>query len=186
MNILVTGCAGFIGASQRASFTGMLSRPDNLNDYYDPRLKEWRLNKLRSSDRFAFHKLDVADSRAVEMFLREHPPEAVVNLAARAGVRPSLEIPLAYYQTNVVGTLNLLEACRKLDVKKFILASTSSVYGDGTVQFSEDLPTDNPVSPYAASKKAAEVLPMHHNQHGLDVCPPYFTVYGPAGRPALC
>ena len=190
MKILVTGCAGFIGAAvsklllaQGHSVWGV----DNLNDYYDPRLKQWRLEGLRSSKTFTFDKVDVAEAPSVDALMSTCRPDAVVNLAARAGVRPSLEMPRLYYETNVLGTLNLLESCRKSGVRKFILASTSSVYGDGQMQFNEDLATDSPVSPYAASKKAAEVLAYtYHNQYALDVTVlRYFTVYGPAGRPDM-
>jgi UDP-glucuronate 4-epimerase len=190
MKIVVTGAAGFIGAAVAEALLGRgdaVLGVDNMNDYYDPRLKEWRLEKLRLNKAFSFEKADVADRGRIDGILKNFRPEAVINLAARAGVRPSLENPRLYYETNVLGTLNLLEACRHQGIRTFVLASTSSVYGEGATQFSESLPTDRPVSPYAASKKAAEVLAFtYHNQFGLDATVlRYFTVYGPAGRPDM-
>ena len=194
MKVLVTGCAGFIGwkvtellLSQGHTVAGI----DNLNHAYDPRLKDWRLAQLTENPNFSFHKLDIS--------LRDNLPtltsianssgktDAVVNLAARAGVRYSVEDPWVYYETNVIGTLNLLELCREQGIKKFALSSTSSVYADGERPFREDAPTDHPNSPYAASKKAAELLCYnYHYLHGLDVSVlRYFTVYGPAGRPDM-
>ena len=166
---------------------------DNLNDAYDPRLKMWRLAELGDRDGFFFRRVDICDRQELELVFKEYGPfEAVVNLAARAGVRPSVEDPWVYVETNVTGTLNLLEFCKEWGVRKFILASTSSVYGDvqrdGIVHpFREDQLTDRPLSPYAASKKAAETLCYtYHHLHGLDITVlRYFTVYGPAGRPDM-
>ena len=193
MRILATGCAGFIGSR----VCELLSRDghevvgvDNLNMAYDARLKEWRLQQLkhRATQRFDFHRVDITDCPALrDLWRHEGPFDAVVNLAARAGVRQSLEDPWAYYQTNVTGTLNLLEGCRIQGVRKFLLASTSSLYAEGERPFREDQPTDQPLSPYAASKKAAETLCYaYHRLYGLDIIiPRYFTVYGPAGRPDM-
>jgi UDP-glucuronate 4-epimerase len=212
---LITGCAGFIAARVTEflldaghSVVGI----DNLNDAYDPRLKLWRLAQLQARPNFRFHRGDITDAAALEaLFLADAQPDAqpdvespaepadpsaveqkpysaVINLAARAGVRASVENPRAYYQTNVDGTLNLLEMCRRFGVKKFVLASTSSLYGrDNPVPFREDADTNRPLSPYAASKKAAETLAfVYHYLHGLDISiPRYFTVYGPAGRPDM-
>jgi UDP-glucuronate 4-epimerase len=188
---LVTGCAGFIGAR----VCGLLLESghevvgwDNLNDAYDPRLKEWRLARLRQQASFQFAAVDIADRRQVEAQFAQGAYAAVINLAARAGVRASVENPWVYIDTNVTGTLNLLEACRVAGVKKFVLASTSSLYGgDNPTPYTESTPTDHPLSPYAASKKAAEALAYsYHHLHGLDVTVPrYFTVYGPAGRPDM-
>ena len=195
---LVTGCAGFIAArvSQLLLEAGhTVVGVDNLNDAYDPRLKEWRLDRLRSQPGFSFHRLDVSDGTALERRFADDarlgtdpPYAAVVNLAARAGVRSSVENPWVYYQANCDGTLNLLDLCRQHGVKKFVLASTSSLYGDrNPVPYTEDANTDRPLSPYAASKKAAETLAYtYHHLHGLDVTVlRYFTVYGPAGRPDM-
>jgi nucleoside-diphosphate-sugar epimerase len=161
---------------------------DNLNDAYDVRLKEWRLAALRRNESFRFAPVDVADRRQVESQFAGESPAAVINLAARAGVRTSVENPWVYIDTNITGTLNLLEACRTRGVKKFVLASTSSLYGgDNPTPYRESAPTDHPLSPYAASKKGAEALAYsYHHLHGIDVTiPRYFTVYGPAGRPDM-
>lgn len=188
--ILVTGCAGFIGAKvtellleKGQTVVGV----DNLNEAYDARLKEWRLAQIRQRPGFIFDQLDIADQEQLAPLFRKHPMEAVINLAARAGVRQSLENPWVYYETNVIGTLNLLELCREYGVKKFVLASTSSLYGESQRPFREEEPTDRPLSPYAASKKAAETLSYtYHHLYGLDVTVlRYFTVYGPAGRPDM-
>ena len=166
---------------------------DNLNDAYDPRLKHWRLAQLQTHERFQFLPLDISDLASLEPVFADlsgQPPfAAVVNLAARAGVRQSVANPWVYYQANCLGTLNLLEMCRRAGVRKFLLASTSSLYGKhNTTPYSEDADTNRPLSPYAASKKAAEAMAFtYHHLHGLDVSiPRYFTVYGPAGRPDMC
>lgn len=188
---LVTGCAGFIGSYVAK---GLLERGqevvgvDALDDAYDPRLKRWRLEGLIPLGLKFIHR-DVADLRALEEVFSSHGPfDAVINLAARAGVRTSILDPWTYYQANLTGTLNLLELCRRHGVGKFVLASTSSVYGSGAqTPFREDSPTDRPLSPYAASKKAAEALCYtYHHLYGLDITVlRYFTVYGPAGRPDM-
>lgn len=194
MRVLVTGCAGFIGwnvtqqlLKQGHTITGI----DNLNNAYDVRLKVRRLGLLKANPQFQFHKLDVTDRAGLASLAASLEPsqrlEAIINLAARAGVRPSVDDPWAYLDTNVTGTLNLLELCRDKGIGKFILSSTSSVYGDGERPFREDASTDQPNSPYAASKKAAESLCYtYHRLYGLDVTVfRYFTVYGPAGRPDM-
>ncbi|MEN6458600.1 MAG: GDP-mannose 4,6-dehydratase [Thermoguttaceae bacterium] len=193
---LLTGCAGFI-ASKVADLLLTVGHTvvgvDNLNDAYDPRLKEWRLAQLTSRKNFHFHRTDISDLTAIEPIFEsvggEPPFAAVINLAARAGVRPSVTNPWVYYQSNCTGTLNLLEMCRRSGVRKFLLASTSSLYGKhNQVPYHEDADTNRPLSPYAASKKAAETLAFsYHHLHGLDISiPRYFTVYGPAGRPDMC
>ena len=187
MRILVTGCAGFIGSK----VTEILARGghevigvDNVNDAYDPRLKRWRLDQLRAVQGLTFREVDITHRAALHDAVRRQPVQAVINLAARAGVRASLDNPGVYYETNVAGTLNLLELCRMQRIPKLVLASTSSLYGNGERPFREDQPTDCPLSPYAASKKAAEVLAWtYHHLFALDVSVlRYFTVYGPAGR----
>jgi len=192
--VLLTGCAGFIGSKvgelllqQGYKVIGV----DDLNDAYDVRLKEWRLNQLQGQANFQFHRLDIADKNALSEVLDNAAPfDAVINLAARAGVRQSLEDPWVYYKTNVTGTLNLLELCKDNKIKKFVTASSSSVYGipsESGRPFREDQPTDHPLSPYAASKKATEGLCYsYHHLYGLDITMfRYFTVYGPAGRPDM-
>jgi len=202
MRVLVTGCAGFIGwkvAEHLLQAGHRVVGVDNLNDAYDVRLKHWRLDRLRAYPGFQFHVLDITDRSALARLFSSpaleapasdtRPPfDAVVNLAARAGVRPSVLDPWVYYETNVTGTLNLLEACRTAGVRTFVLASTSSLYGlRNPLPFREEADTDGPLSPYAASKKAAETLCYtYHYLHGLNVAVlRYFTVYGPAGRPDM-
>lgn len=188
---LVTGCAGFI-ASKVAELLLEAGHEvvgvDNLNDAYDPRLKQWRLARLKPRPGFAFHALDITDREALEQLFNGEKFSAVLNLAARAGVRPSVANPWIYFQANADGTLNLLDLCRRHEVKKFVLASTSSLYGGhNPVPYREDTDTNRPLSPYAASKKAAEAIAYtYHHLHGLDVTVfRYFTVYGPAGRPDM-
>ena len=189
-SFLITGVAGFIG-SRVAEFLLecdiQVVGVDNLNDAYEPRLKEWRLERLRGRSGFTFCRLDISDRRAVEL-LPSRSYEAVINLAARAGVRQSVSDPWAYVDTNITGTLNLLDLCRVRDIKKYILASTSSLYGShNPLPYREDADTSRPLSPYAASKKGAEALCFsYHQLHGIDVTVfRYFTVYGPAGRPDM-
>ncbi|HUT12957.1 MAG TPA: NAD-dependent epimerase/dehydratase family protein [Thermoguttaceae bacterium] len=200
---LVTGCAGFIASKVTELLLNAghyVVGVDNVNDAYDPRLKRWRLAQLEPNANFSFHEIDITDRAALEELfqadadstepddLEQRPYSAVINLAARAGVRPSVENPWVYYQVNSEGTLNLLDLCRRFGVKKFLLASTSSLYGEhNPVPYREDADTNCPLSPYAASKKAAEALAYtYHHLHGLDVSVPrYFTVYGPAGRPDM-
>ena len=201
MRILVTGAAGFIGAKVSEFLLAgdhKVIGIDNFNDAYDVRLKQWRLSQLEGRPGFEFRRLDICDRDSLRrLFVNgsqnrpdrpDRPFDAVINLAARAGVRQSVENPWIYFETNVTGTLNLLELCREFDVKKFVLASTSSLYGTDSPQpFREDAPTNNPLSPYAASKKAAEALCYtYHYLSGIDVTVlRYFTVYGPGGRPDM-
>ncbi len=187
---LLTGAAGFI-ASKVAELLledgHTVVGVDNLNDAYDVRLKHWRLAQLEDKPGFEFQRLDVVDRSALAA-LFDRTFDAVINLAARAGVRQSVENPRVYFETNVTGTLNLLDLCREFAVEKFVLASTSSLYGAHNPRpFREDADTDRPLSPYAASKKAAETLCYtYHYLHGMDLTVlRYFTVYGPAGRPDM-
>ncbi len=187
---LITGCAGFIGwkVSQKLLQMGhMVVGIDNMNDYYDVKLKEYRLKTLRDFENFEFHKADIEDIKALKDIFKHNSFDGVINEAARAGVRYSIENPFVYITTNVYGTLNLLEICKEFGVGKFVLASTSSLYAGQAMPFKEDLPVNTPVSPYAASKKSAEVLAYtYHYLYGIDVSVVrYFTVYGPAGRPDM-
>jgi UDP-glucuronate 4-epimerase len=189
--ILVTGAAGFIGfhLSQRLMDRGdHVIGVDNLNDYYDVSLKEARLERLVSRGGFAFHRIDIAGTAGVmELFEREKP-DAVVNLAAQAGVRYSLQNPYAYVNANLLGFMNILEACRHHPVQHLVFASSSSVYGANTkMPFSIHHNVDHPVSLYAASKKANELM-AHTYAHLFGIpCTGlrFFTVYGPWGRPDM-
>ena len=188
--ILVTGAVGFIGArvSEMLLEEGyQVVGVDNLNDYYDIKLKLWRLDNLKKYSNFIFYKINIENYNELKTIFRENCPEAVINLAARTGVRYSLENPFIYLSTNSGGNLNLLELCREYGVPKFVLASTSSLYAGQKMPFRENLPVNTPISPYAASKKAAEMMAYtYHYLYGLDVSIlRYFTVYGPAGRPDM-
>lgn len=160
---------------------------DNLNTYYDPKIKDWRLGELKKFPNFSFNKMDITEIEPLRMLFKDNNFEAVINLAARAGVRASVENPWDYVDTNITGTLNLLELCREFDIKKFVLASTSSLYGINKMPFCEEDRTDNPLSPYAATKKAVEAMCYtYHFLYGIYITiPRYFTVYGPAGRPDM-
>jgi len=191
MKVLLTGAAGFIGMHVAKL---LLERGDEvvgidiINDYYNPELKLARLEQLKPYAKFKFHKIDIADRMAMEdLFAAEHF-QRVINLAAQAGVRYSLKNPHAYVQSNIVGFANLLEGCRHNKVEHFVYASSSSVYGANTkIPFTVHDPVNHPVSLYAASKKANEL--MAHTYSHLYGLPTtglrYFTVYGPWGRPDM-
>ena len=186
---LVTGCAGFIASRVAAQLLESGHRVvgvDNVNDYYDTSLKQHRLDQLQD-DRFEFHRLDIEDADALGELFAKHRFACVFNLAARAGVRYSMENPHVYLTTNSLGSLNLLHHMQQTGVEKYVLASTSSLYAGQPMPFQESLPVNTPISPYAASKKGAEVMAYsHHHLYDIDVsiCR-YFTVYGPAGRPDM-
>ena len=192
MKILVTGAAGFIGAflCKRLLETtnGEIVGLDNINDYYDVSLKEARLNMLKPFDKFTFIKGDISDKAFIDKLFNEYKFDIVVNLAAQAGVRYSIDHPDVYIQSNIIGFYNILEACRYHPVKHLVYASSSSVYGGNTkVPFSTDDKVDNPVSLYAATKKSNELLAHAYSKlyniptTGLR----FFTVYGPMGRPDM-
>lgn len=190
MRLLITGCAGFIGArtTQLALDSGYeVVGIDNLNDYYDIRVKQHRLKPLLAHEGFRFLEIDIENGEALDKVFADHSFDAVVNLAARAGVRASIESPHIYMRTNTVATLNLLECMQKHGVPKFVIASTSSLYAGLPMPFVEDAPVTRPISPYAATKLAAESLAhVWHHLYGIDVSVlRYFTVYGPAGRPDM-
>ena len=191
MKVLVTGSAGFIGNNLSEK---LLNRGDevigidNLNDYYDVTLKEARLAKIIDHDNFTEARISLEDREAVTELFKTHKPDRVVNLAAQAGVRYSLENPYAYIDTNIVGFINILEACRHNDVEHLVYASSSSVYGANTnMPFSVHNNVDHPVSLYAATKKSNEL--MAHTYSHLYQIPTtglrFFTVYGPWGRPDM-
>ncbi len=187
---LVTGAAGFIGARTSELLTRdghTVVGIDNLNDAYDVRMKQHRLSILQQLPGFDFRKLDISRESDVAELNGERF-DAIINLAARAGVRASVDNPRLFYETNLMGTLNLLELSRRTSIPKFLLASTSSIYGaNPAYPTPETASSSEPLQPYAASKKAAEVLAhSYHFLHGIDVSVVrYFTVYGPAGRPDL-
>jgi len=189
-NYLVTGAAGFIGAhtSEMLIQDGhTVVGVDNLNDAYDLRMKEYRLKKLQAMEGFDFRKLDISDKTILEHF-KEDKFDGVINLAAWAGVRVSVQNPWVYVETNMTGTLNMLELCRQTGTKKMIVVSTSSIYGeDPPYPTPESASSSEPLQPYAASKKGAEAMAhAYHHLHGIDVTIlRFFTVYGPAGRPDL-
>jgi UDP-glucuronate 4-epimerase len=191
-NVLVTGAAGFIGyhLSLRLLKTGCrVAGIDNMNPYYDVGLKQSRLDQLLAFDKFSFHQNDLSDRSALESVFKKHQPfDVVVNLAAQAGVRYSLTNPHAYVDSNIVGFVNLLECCRYNQVKHFVFASSSSVYGANTLMpFSVHHNVDHPVSLYAATKKANELMAHTYshlyNMHCTGLR--FFTVYGPWGRPDM-
>lgn len=191
MNILVTGAAGFIGAALSLRLLARGDRVvglDNLNDYYDVRLKEARLARLRASPHFEFEKIDIADREAMAGLFSRHRFDAIMHLAAQAGVRYSIENPAAYVDANLVGFGNIIEGARRSEVGHFVYASSSSVYGaNARLPFAEDDNVDHPVSLYAATKKANEL--MAHSYAHLYRLPctglRFFTVYGPWSRPDM-
>jgi UDP-glucuronate 4-epimerase len=187
---LVTGAAGFIGArtSEFLIKDGhTVAGIDNMNDAYDLRIKEYRLKNLQSMPGFTFHKLDISEKSVIDPF-KQDTFEGVINLAARAGVRTSVKDPWLYVESNTIGTLNMLEVCRETGTKKFIIASTSSIYGKNPpYPTPESADSSEPLQPYAASKKGAEAMThAYHHLYDIDVSVlRFFTVYGPAGRPDL-
>lgn len=189
--ILVTGAAGFIGANVSRALLGKgceVIGIDNLNDYYEPALKEHRLQGLRGESRFSFRPIDIADAAAINALFDEYQFDIVIHLAAQAGVRYSIENPNAYVASNLLGFQNILENCRRYKPQHLVFASSSSVYGNSNaVEFRESDRTDDPVSLYAATKKSNEVV--GHSYAKLYDIPMtglrFFTVYGPAGRPDM-
>jgi UDP-glucuronate 4-epimerase len=189
--ILVTGGAGFIGShlAERLLAEG---RPvvvlDNFDDFYDPEVKRRNIEAATRHPRYSLYEGDIRDSSRLDSLFGSEEFEAVVHLAARAGVRPSIADPILYTSVNLDGTTRLLEACREHGVTRFIFGSSSSVYGNNPkVPFAEEDPVDHPISPYAATKKAGEVLcHAHHHLFGVKVaCLRFFTVYGPRQRPEM-
>ena len=188
---MVTGGAGFIGShlcEKLIKGEHSVICLDNFNDYYDPAVKRRNIKLIESSPLYNLVECDILDLDAIQQLFKSSKIEVVIHLAARAGVRPSIEDPLLYQKVNVEGTTNLLEVSVKSDVAKFIMASSSSVYGKNKkIPFSEADPVDNPISPYAATKKACELIGhAFHSLYKLPVsCLRFFTVYGPRQRPDM-
>ncbi|RMD58475.1 NAD-dependent epimerase/dehydratase family protein [Candidatus Woesearchaeota archaeon] len=188
--VLVTGGAGFIGSH---CIDSLLARRDsvicvdNFNDYYDPKKKRLNIKDYVKSNNYSLVVSDVADYKSMRSVFEKHKPDKVLHLAARAGVRASLKDPLEYVRSNVNGTATLLECAREFDVRDFVFASSSSVYGaNKKVPFSEDDPVEEPVSPYAATKRMCEVLASNYSRMGLRIAAlRFFTVYGPRNRPDM-
>lgn len=190
MSILVTGVAGFIGSavtSQLLSKGHTVVGIDNLNDYYDVKLKNNRLAQYYSHPKFSFQLMDIVDRKAIKKLFLEHSFDVVIHLAAQPGVRYSLENPAAYIDSNLVGFANVLEACRQYKIQHFIYASSSSVYGaNSKLPFIENDPADYPLSLYAATKRANELIAYSYAQQHLPCTGlRFFTVYGPWCRPDM-
>ena len=189
-NYLVTGSIGFVGTQvcmQLLESGHHITGIDSINDSYDPTIKHVRLSQLQNYEDFEFHSINILDSGALSLFTNTKF-EGIIHLAARAGVRQSLLDPHEYLNTNLMGTLNLLELCRSTKTDKFVLASTSSLYGETYSNLiAESYPTDSPLTPYSVSKKSAELLCYsYHHQYNIDISiNRYFTVYGQFGRPDM-
>jgi UDP-glucuronate 4-epimerase len=191
-SILVTGGAGFIGSHLvdrlLTDSDSTITVIDDFNDFYDPQIKRANVRDHLESDRYRLFDADIRDRNALEQLFQQTKFDCIVHLAARAGVRPSLSEPELYAQTNITGTLNLLELARRHEIKQFVFGSSSSVYGiNAKVPFSEDDPIRQPISPYAATKAAGELI-CHTYSHlyGIRcICLRFFTVYGPRQRPDL-
>lgn len=189
-NILITGAAGFIGSHlcealiEKHKIFGL----DNFCDFYDPQIKRNNVSSLQQSSSFTLLETDIRDENALKEIFSKNAFDLVIHLAAMAGVRPSIENPQLYTEVNINGTVNLLEECKKHNIKKFIFSSSSSVYGNNRkVPFSENDPVDHPISPYASTKKAGELIchTYHHLHKIFVICLRFFTVYGPRQRPDL-
>lgn len=188
--VLLTGAAGFIGHKTAIELLDQgyyVIGIDNMNDYYDVALKEFRKNDLKGRKNFSFQQIDIENREELKKLFLDNKFDAVLNLAARAGVRYSIENPFVYMSTNASGTLNLLDLMKEHEVKKLVLASTSSLYAGQQMPFLETLPVNEPISPYAATKKAAEAMAYtYHHLYKIDVSVVrYFTVYGNGSRPDM-
>ncbi|MFA5014112.1 MAG: GDP-mannose 4,6-dehydratase [Actinomycetota bacterium] len=191
MNILVTGGAGFIGSHLCERLIDLGSNViciDNFNNFYDPLVKENNIAGIADSKYFKLYHSDITDLPRIEKIFSENSIDMAIHLAARAGVRPSIQNPLLYERVNILGTINILECCKKYNIKKLIFASSSSVYGGNKkLPFSEEDNVDHPISPYAATKKAGELICYtYYDLYKISVyCFRFFTVYGPRQRPEM-
>lgn len=191
MNIVVTGGAGFIGShlcEKLISLGLKIICIDNFDDFYSPGIKEDNILKIINNNNFKLYRSDITSPTQMEKIFSENSIDTVIHLAARAGVRPSIQNPILYERVNVLGTMNLLECCKRYNISKFIFASSSSVYGGNKkIPFSEKDNVDHPVSPYAATKKAGELIcHTYHNLYKISIfCFRLFTVYGPRQRPEM-
>ena len=191
MKILITGAAGFIGSHTCESLIkngNSIIGVDNFDPFYSSKLKELNLEQLSQNSNFRFYKADIRDDKALNQIFSSNQVDVVIHLAAKAGVRPSIESISEYYDVNINGTISLLESMRKNGIKKMLFASSSSIYGNNEkVPFSEDDRVDNPISPYASTKKSGELLcHVYNHLYNFDItCLRFFTVYGPRQRPDL-
>jgi UDP-glucuronate 4-epimerase len=191
MRILVTGGAGFIGSHVCEKLLQQGKEViivDELNDFYDPAIKQRNLQHIEQSGSYQFYQVDIRNQTQLATVFANTRPQAVIHLAARAGVRPSLRNPILYEEVNVIGTLHLLELCRQYSLENFIFGSSSSVYGiNSKLPFSEDDPITQPISPYATTKRSGELLAFNYSHlYNLPVtCLRFFTVYGPRQRPEM-
>ena len=187
---LITGAAGFIGSRTAQILLDQkykIVAIDNLNDYYDIRIKKFRLSLLKQDKNFIFYEGEIEDKSFLSYIFKKYSISTVINLAARAGVRYSITNPFIYASTNYYGSLNLLDLMRENNIPKYVMASTSSIYAGSEMPYKEDSSVNQPISPYAASKKAAELIAYtYSHQFNIDVSiVRYFTVYGPSGRPDM-
>ncbi|MBI3034084.1 GDP-mannose 4,6-dehydratase [Candidatus Woesearchaeota archaeon] len=191
MKILITGGAGFIGShvAERLLERGdSVTCVDNFSENYEPEIKKRNIRQAMQNKNYRLYREDVLNLKAMEAIFRQAMPERVIHLAAKVGVRPSISEPLPYVETNIKGTMNMLELARKQGIKNFVFASSSSVYGaNKKVPFSEDDKTDRPISPYGATKKSGELLCYsYHELHRMNItCLRFFTAYGERGRPDM-
>lgn len=191
MKILVTGGAGFIGSHTISSLLAQGERVvcvDDFNDFYDPDIKEKNVRDFLNKDNFKLYRLDICDFEKLKKVFQNHKVDLILHLAARAGIRSSIRDPLLYNKVNILGTVNLLELARAQRISNFIFASSSSVYGNNKkVPFFEEDCVDNPISPYAATKRAGELACYtYHKLYNMNtLCLRFFTVYGPSGRPDM-
>lgn len=191
MTIMVTGCAGFIGSHL---VDGLLSIDenivgvDNFDPFYDPLIKMKNIEHSMNNENFTFYRVDIREKAGMGKIFKENKVDTIIHLAARAGVRPSIQNPLLYEEVNIKGTVNLLELCKEWHIKKFVFGSSSSVYGvNEKIPFNEEDKVDESISPYAASKRACEIFcyTYHHLYDIPMVCLRFFTVYGPRQRPEM-